>query len=239
MTRNEHALALPGSNLHLCGLLLAVLGVALVKEVHGPQVGLSAAQAHVEGLSEVVPLLTDEESVCLVQESVDLGILLVQHGSVIGVGGNALDSVNQHLAERGCIRIRSLLTLLDDGNGRQGRGRHISSLSLQTVNHSPRLGQHLVETLGIVVHVGKGGEGGQQAEPVHLVGHFLALGEDRVGVVSELLHALHDLVLLFGNIRRLVAVAHGSSAVRVVLLALSAEHLGSLHPLHGSHERHS
>eukprot|EP01084_Bolivina_argentea_P262773 444512_1 len=237
VARHEDALTGGGHVGHLGdgGHTEGLVGVA--QQGHGGDVDLAGLEAHAQALAQVEALVARHQVQGAVDELVDLLVLLVVHQAVVGVGGDALEAVDQHLGDtRGGLSVgvdeaaqdTDVLALVDEGLDVAGRlalihgghrdgglldGSLARGLAGLLVSHAG-LGAgtaHVLENhdeaLGVEVDVGQGGEHGVQSQAVQLVHLGRVHQSQLVEVEAKDLAAVDREVLQGGDLGGLAADA--------------------------------
>eukprot|EP01084_Bolivina_argentea_P262776 444515_1 len=255
---DEDALAGLGLHGHHRGGGDAERLVALVQQSHRPDVDLAGLQQALKRLAEVELLLARQQVQRAVHELVDVVVLLVVHQAVVGVCGDTLQAVHEHLGDAGRglrrrvgeagehtdvlaalherLHVRERVVL--DGHGRVGLllRRHVLGLAQRLVL-AARLVRHHLQLAGdrhearlVEVDVGQRREQRVQRVAVRLGVLLGAHQAELVHVEAEHLRLLHRQVLQGRDTRRLAAHADLVAALALEgLLALEAEHVALAH----------
>ena len=146
-------------------------GIARFQQLHGAQVGLAAFQHQPQPAVEVVALGIQfgAGTQAAIQEGGHVGITLAQLGGMVGIGGHALEAVEQDL--HGGAHVLVVGQAVDGGfpqiQGSQRRGgRGTGHTGGQGRGALQAFFLHGAQGDGIEIHIGQGGEQGLESEVV-------------------------------------------------------------------------
>ncbi len=246
---DEDGLAFDGGDADPGGLGMAEgAGVGGVEQLHYAQVDGAGLQVPGE---EVVDggILVGEEVQGGVNVGVDLFVFLTEPIGVMGVGGEALESVGEQLLQPGDVGSEAVETLLDGdhagiglgegdvglmdvlGGAGHGDDRFAGSAGGLLVEGPGAVvdgaggGEQGVDLAGVEVDVGHGGEQGVKDEAVDVAVSGAELA-GRVGVLRDADGGVEEEVLEFGGGFILAAdTGGGAGLARTGLFALVAVHV--------------
>ena len=208
-------------------------GIARFQQLHGAQVGLAAFQHQAQPTVEVTALgiQLGTGAQAAIQEGGHVGITLAQFGGMVGIGGHALEAVEQDL--HGGTHVLVFGQAVDgrvaqvQGGQRRGR-RGTGHAGGQGGGALQAFFLHGAQGDGIEIHIGQGGEQG-------LEGEVVGGGVHDAGVTGHQGHGRqfaqlpYQLVLLDGHGLVLAADAKAGTGLALGgLFTLVAKHGGLL-----------